>query len=34
MAYGTIAFNGEAIVKSLLEAGYRVIFRRILEPES
>lgn len=27
MAYGTIAFNGEAIVKSLLEAGYRVIFR-------
>ncbi|WP_181272984.1 CDP-glycerol glycerophosphotransferase family protein [Brevibacterium oceani] len=27
MAYGTIAYNGEAIVTSLLEAGYRVIFR-------
>ncbi|WP_098731624.1 CDP-glycerol glycerophosphotransferase family protein [Brevibacterium epidermidis] len=27
MAYGTIAFNGEAIVTSLLDAGYRVIFR-------
>lgn len=27
MAYGTIAYNGEEIVTSLLEAGYRVIFR-------
>ncbi|WP_209323629.1 CDP-glycerol glycerophosphotransferase family protein [Brevibacterium renqingii] len=27
MAYGTIAYNGEAIVTALLEAGYRVIFR-------
>ncbi|UVI35283.1 CDP-glycerol glycerophosphotransferase family protein [Brevibacterium spongiae] len=27
MAYGTIAYNGEKIVTSLLEAGYRVIFR-------
>ncbi len=27
MAYGTIAYNGEQIVTSLLEAGYRVIFR-------
>lgn len=27
MAYGTIAYNGEAIVTSLLEAGYRVLFR-------
>ena len=27
MAYGAIAFNGEAIVSSLLDAGYRVIFR-------
>ena len=27
MSYGTIAFNGEAIVTALLEAGYRVIFR-------
>ncbi|MGZ1490022.1 CDP-glycerol glycerophosphotransferase family protein [Brevibacterium sediminis] len=27
MAYGTIAYNGEDIVTSLLEAGYRVIFR-------
>jgi len=27
MAYGTIAYNGEKIVASLLEAGYRVIFR-------
>lgn len=27
MSYGTIAFNGEAIVTALLGAGYRVIFR-------
>ena len=27
MSYGTIAFNGEAIVTALLQAGYRVIFR-------
>ncbi|TNM55176.1 CDP-glycerol glycerophosphotransferase family protein [Brevibacterium sediminis] len=27
MAYGTIAYNGVEIVNSLLEAGYRVIFR-------
>ncbi|SDS23373.1 CDP-Glycerol:Poly(glycerophosphate) glycerophosphotransferase [Brevibacterium siliguriense] len=27
MAYGTIAYNGTEIVTSLLEAGYRVIFR-------
>ena len=27
MAYGTIAYNGTQIVTSLLEAGYRVIFR-------
>ncbi len=27
MAYGTIAYNGVEIVSSLLEAGYRVIFR-------
>jgi hypothetical protein len=27
MSYGTIAFNGEATVTALLEAGYRVIFR-------
>jgi hypothetical protein len=27
MSYGTIAFNGEAIVSALLGAGYRVIFR-------
>lgn len=27
MAYGTIAYNGTQLVTSLLEAGYRVIFR-------
>src|SRR5699024_5455737 len=29
MSYGTIAFNGEAIVSALLGAGYRVIFRAL-----
>lgn len=27
MAYGALAYNGESIVESLLQAGYRVIFR-------